>query len=119
MLAQYPCHATLPCADLERAKQFYAEKLEMKPVMEHPGGAFYECADGTRFFIFPNGKGSTADNTALGFRVNNIEKEITDLRANGVVFEEYETPKTTNGVASWGPNTRTNRRGLKTPKEML
>jgi hypothetical protein len=35
----------------------------------------------------------------MGFAVSNIEAIVKDLRERGVVFEEYEIPKTVDGIA--------------------
>jgi hypothetical protein len=41
----------------------------------------------------------------MGWETKDIEKEVADLRARGVVFEEYDYPnlKTVNGIATTGP----------------
>jgi catechol 2,3-dioxygenase-like lactoylglutathione lyase family enzyme len=36
----------------------------------------------------------------MGFRVADVVTEVADLRRRGVEFEEYETPKTVDGVAT-------------------
>ncbi len=43
--------------------------------------------------------------TQVGFRVDDIEAEVGQLRDKGVVFEEYDFPglKTENGIAQIGP----------------
>jgi hypothetical protein len=35
--------------------------------------------------------------------VSDLDAEIAELRSRGVTFEEYESPKTVNGVAQIGP----------------
>jgi hypothetical protein len=35
-----------------------------------------------------------------GFRVNTIETEVAALRERSVVFEDYESPKTVDGIAT-------------------
>jgi catechol 2,3-dioxygenase-like lactoylglutathione lyase family enzyme len=37
------------------------------------------------------------------FEVDDLDAVMDDLRSRGIVFEEYETPKTVNGVAQIGP----------------
>jgi catechol 2,3-dioxygenase-like lactoylglutathione lyase family enzyme len=105
MLADRPIHATLPAADLERAKRFYTENLGLTPEIEAPGGIFYRCGEGTRFLVFPSSGTAGGNHTQMGWAVDDIESEVADLKARGVVFEEYDTPylKTVNGVALTGP----------------
>jgi catechol 2,3-dioxygenase-like lactoylglutathione lyase family enzyme len=104
MLANLEIHATIPARDLARAKQFYAEKLGLTPVSETPGGLFYRCRD-SGFVLYP-GQGGTAPHTLAGWTVDDIEAEVAELRARGVVFEEYDLPglKTVDGIATTGPN---------------
>jgi catechol 2,3-dioxygenase-like lactoylglutathione lyase family enzyme len=105
MLSEAKAHAALPAQDLERAKSWYAEKLGLKPAEESPGGLFYDVGQGTRFLVFPSGGRPSGDHTQVGFIVADVVSEVEDLRADGVVFEEYDLPglKTFNGVAEVGP----------------
>jgi catechol 2,3-dioxygenase-like lactoylglutathione lyase family enzyme len=66
MVANATYHATLPAADYERAKAFYAEKLELTPVSHVPGGAFYE-SNGTRFLLFPTSGAASGTHTSWGW----------------------------------------------------
>ncbi len=105
MLADRPIHTTLPAADLERARKFYTEKLGLTPESEAPGGIFYRCGGSTRFLVFPTRGTASGQHTQMGWTVDDIEAEVADLKARGVVFEEYDTPylKTVNSVATTGP----------------
>ncbi len=105
MLANLEAHATVPVADLERARKFYAEKLGLTPESESPGGLTYACKD-SWFVLFPTSNAGTAKNTAMGWLAENLEAEVADLKKRGVVFEEYDYPtlKTVNGIATMGPN---------------
>ena len=96
--------ATLPAANIERAKKFYSEKLGMNPESVEPDGSLrYECG-GTGFLVYQSQYAGTAKNTAVGFRTDNLEKDMRELRSKGVVFEEYDIPglKTDHGVATIG-----------------
>ena len=105
MLAKHSIHTTLPAADLERAKRFYAEKLGLIPESEAPAGLFYYCGAGTKFLLFPTQGAASGTHTQAGWSVDDIEAEVAELKARGLVFEEYDTPylKTVNGVATMGP----------------
>jgi catechol 2,3-dioxygenase-like lactoylglutathione lyase family enzyme len=104
MLAEYPIHAALPATDLERAKRFYAEKLGLTPESEGPDGLFYRCGGGTRFLVFPSGGAASGTHTQMTWNTPAIEATVAELKARGVVFEEYDTPqvKTFNSVATLG-----------------
>jgi predicted enzyme related to lactoylglutathione lyase len=105
MLKDLRTHTTLPAADLERAKKFYAEKLGLTPATESPGGIFYELAGGTRFILYPTPNPARGGHTQIAFATKDIEAEVKALQSRGVVFEEYDFPglKTEEGIATTGP----------------
>jgi catechol 2,3-dioxygenase-like lactoylglutathione lyase family enzyme len=90
----------LPAQDLERAKAFYAEKLGLEPVEEREGGLRYVCAAG-EFGLFESSGSASGDHTQMGWEVDDIEAAVRDLRARGVVFEQYDLPglETVDGIA--------------------
>jgi predicted enzyme related to lactoylglutathione lyase len=96
-------HATLPAADLERAKRFYSEKLGLTPASEEPAGLFYEVGQ-TRFLVFPTRGRPSGEHTQAGFSVDDIAATVSELKGRGVVFEEYDFPgfKTVDSVATTG-----------------
>jgi catechol 2,3-dioxygenase-like lactoylglutathione lyase family enzyme len=98
MLSKHQTYATLPTSDLDRARSFCEGTLGFRPGLETPVGVHYH-AGGTLFAVtLRSGKPSGA-HTQLGFRVADVEDEVADLRRLGIFFEEYETPKTENGIA--------------------
>lgn len=102
MLKDGTVMATLPASDLERAKQWYSDKLGFEPDdKSSDGGYLYNCAEGTRFAIFPSSGAATGSHTQIGFDVKDFDALLTDLRSRGVKFEEYDLPgfKTVDGVA--------------------
>ena len=105
MLTDRPIYPTLPAADLERAKRFYSEKLGLTLESEEPGGIFYRCGADTRFLVFPSGGTASGQHTQMSWTVDDLESEVAGLKAQGVVFEEYDTPslKTVQSVATTGP----------------
>jgi catechol 2,3-dioxygenase-like lactoylglutathione lyase family enzyme len=92
MLSAARTHATLPVADLDRARRFYEQVLGFTPSDIRPAGVFYDAGDGTRFFLFPSGGRPSGDHTQIGFQVADIDREVADLRARGVTFEVYDMP---------------------------
>jgi catechol 2,3-dioxygenase-like lactoylglutathione lyase family enzyme len=90
----------LPAQNLERAKAFYAEKLGLEPVEEREGGLRYVCAAG-EFALFESAGRASGDHTQMGWEVEDIEATVRELRARGVVFEEYDFPglRTVDGIA--------------------
>jgi catechol 2,3-dioxygenase-like lactoylglutathione lyase family enzyme len=93
-------HTTLPASDLERAKDFYARKLSLKPSSERISGLYYDCADGTRFLLYRSRGAANGSHTQIGFAVADVEATVAELKAHGVTFEEYDLPglKTEGGI---------------------
>jgi catechol 2,3-dioxygenase-like lactoylglutathione lyase family enzyme len=81
----------LPAQDLERARAWYSEKLGLDPVEERPGGLRYQCAAG-EFVLFQSTGAPSGDHTQMGWDVDDIDATVAELRARGVVFEEYDVP---------------------------
>ncbi len=105
MLKDARVGAALPCADIDRAKAFYADKFGLDPDdKSSDGGYVYRCADGTIFSLFPSSGAASGTHTQLAFMVSDFDAEIADLRSRGVTFEEYDLPgfKTVDGVADLG-----------------
>lgn len=106
MLRGRQMHAMIPAADLDRARQFYADKLGLVPTREESAGLVFETPSGGWFRLFPSSKAGTAGHTLAGWAVEDIEAEMAELRANGVIFEEYDEPglRTVNGILAnkWG-----------------
>jgi catechol 2,3-dioxygenase-like lactoylglutathione lyase family enzyme len=92
--------ARLPVQDLERARAFYSDKLDLEPVEQRDGGLRYLGAAG-EFALFESAGSASGDHTQMAWEVDDIEFTIRELRARGVVFEEYDLPglKTVDGIA--------------------
>jgi catechol 2,3-dioxygenase-like lactoylglutathione lyase family enzyme len=92
MLIQAPVMTMLPVKDMERARDFYVNKLGLEAEGLAADGKFVVRANGTRFGLIPKPEGTKAEHTALGFEVANLEAEIKDLKARGVRFHDYDFP---------------------------
>ena len=95
----------LPAQDLQRARTFYSEKLGLDPVEVREGGLRYECGGG-EFALFESAGAASGDHTQMGWEVDDIEATVRDLRARGVVFEDYDVPglSTVDGIAEIAGN---------------
>ena len=102
MLPDRRVHTTLPTPDPERLRTFYEQTLGFAPFAGRPGAVLYRAGDGTLFAISRAGARATGAHTQMAFSVPNIEAEVAELRARGVVFEEYGTPKTEQGIGRVG-----------------
>ena len=106
MLKNVKSHTTLPVADLTRAKAFYIGVLGFEDIESETDAAVMINAGGdTRFVLFVTPNTERGGHTQLGFAVDDIEAEVAELKARGVVFEEYDVPgfKTVNSIVDSPP----------------
>jgi hypothetical protein len=54
--------------------------------------------------MYPSAEAGTSSASTAFWSVNDVVAEVADLKARGVVFEEYDTPgfKTVNSIATGG-----------------
>jgi predicted enzyme related to lactoylglutathione lyase len=104
MLQKSPLFAYIPVKDLGRARQFYEQKLGFKPKSELAGGITYEFAGGTACFMYPTPNAGTSRASQAFWQVEDVEREVAELKNKGVVFEEYDLPglKTKDSIAIGG-----------------
>ena len=103
MLSQRRAHTTLPSSDLEALRPFYEDVLGFTQKAVRPGAVVYDAGAGTIFAISRSGVPAAGSHTQMAFTVDDLEAEVADLRARGVVFETYESPPTIDGIARIGP----------------
>jgi catechol 2,3-dioxygenase-like lactoylglutathione lyase family enzyme len=104
MLADRRVYATIPAADLDRARRWYEEKLGLTPRTREEVGLIYELGEGTGFLLYPTSFAGSAANTLASFSSTDIEGDVAALEARGVVFEDYDLPglRTENHIATFG-----------------
>jgi predicted enzyme related to lactoylglutathione lyase len=89
MLKNAPIVPYIPVADVARARKFYEEKVGLKPKEEYAGGVVYECGKGSWVFMYPSpGAGTSKASTAF-WAVDDVEAEVAELKARGVVFARF------------------------------
>ena len=100
MLQSYPIYAYIPARDMTRARAFYEGTLGFEPKQETGGGVVYEFAHKTACFLYPTPNAGTSQASQAFWSVADIEREVADLKARGVVFEDYDLPgeKSMSGV---------------------
>jgi predicted enzyme related to lactoylglutathione lyase len=91
MLRAAPIRAYIPVSDLSRARNFYEKTLGLTPKEEYAGGVIYECG-GAEVFMYPTKNAGTSKASQAFWQVRDVEAEVAELKARGVVFEEYDMP---------------------------
>lgn len=93
MLQKSPLYAYIPAKDVGRARKFYEEKLGFRPKEEAGDGVVYEFAKGTACFLYPIENAGTSKASQAFWQVEDIEREVAELKARGIRFEDYDTPQ--------------------------
>jgi predicted enzyme related to lactoylglutathione lyase len=92
MLQNCPMYAYLPAKDVARARRFYEQQLGFKAAREVAGGVAYEFGAHTACFLYPTPNAGTSKATQAFWQVDDIEREVAELKARGVKFEQYDMP---------------------------
>lgn len=100
MLSDHQVYAAIPTADLDAARGFYEDVLGFVPREANPAGIYYDAGGGTYFVLTRSSGKASGSHTQMAFRVSDIESEVRELQRRGVRFEEYEAPKTVDGIAT-------------------
>ncbi len=102
MLSKFLAVTTLVVTDVDLAKPFYVEKLGLTLLEETPATCRFGAGKGSQLTI-RRGQPAASGQTVVHFEVEDIEAVVRELTSRGVTFEEYETPKTVNFIAQFGP----------------
>jgi catechol 2,3-dioxygenase-like lactoylglutathione lyase family enzyme len=105
MFENASCFAVLPASDLARARSFWHDTFGIDPVDDgfEEGAEMFDLG-GTRVLIYETQFAGTAQNTALGIDSDDFDRDMADLSAKGVEFNEYDLPgvTTVDGVVEMG-----------------
>jgi predicted enzyme related to lactoylglutathione lyase len=104
MLQTSPMFAYIPAKDVPRARRFYEQKLGFKPKQEIAGGVVYEFGEHTACFLYPTDNAGTSKASQAFWQVDDVEREVAELKSRGVKFEDYDMPgeKSPSGVVTAG-----------------
>jgi predicted enzyme related to lactoylglutathione lyase len=104
MLQDCPMYSYIPAKDVARARRFYEDKVGLKPKQGIAGGVVYEFGKGTACFLYPTENAGTSKASQAFWQVEDIEREVAELKKRGVKFEEYDMPdmKTKNSIFTGG-----------------
>ncbi len=87
----------IPVTDIKRARAFYEGALGLKPTMESAGGMWVEYDVGTSTLgigCYGETWKPSPDGTCIAFEADNLDAEISRLKAQGVrvAMEAMDTP---------------------------
>jgi catechol 2,3-dioxygenase-like lactoylglutathione lyase family enzyme len=92
VLTDSPAFSSFSVNDLERARRFYGETLELRvaDVPEMAGLLRLHLGSGAEALVYAKTDHTPASFTVLNFPVADVEKTVDDLVGRGVRFEHYE-----------------------------
>jgi catechol 2,3-dioxygenase-like lactoylglutathione lyase family enzyme len=98
MLGKADATPMIAVTDLDRARKFYEDTLGLKTKDEWGGeGATLKSGE-TLINLYRSEFAGTNKATALTFDVDDIDKEVSELKEKGIFFEHYDLP----GLAARG-----------------
>ena len=92
--------AAMPAQDIKRARQFYEQKLGLKPSDVQPDGGVMYMVGETGFLVFPSMGKASGDHTQMAIDVDDFDAAVRELKSAGITLEEYDFPnfKSNNGI---------------------
>ena len=91
MLGKADATPMIAVKDLDRARAFYEDKLGLETKDEWGEGATLKSGD-TLINVYRSEFAGTNKATALTFGVDDIDKEVGELKEKGIFFEHYDLP---------------------------
>src|SRR5262249_7668248 len=87
MIGRFPIYPNLAASDIERAKRWYAEKLDLNPTVDLGNSGLLYMSGGAPFVLYQTESAGTARNTVAAWVVDDLVQLMAELRARGVQFE--------------------------------
>jgi catechol 2,3-dioxygenase-like lactoylglutathione lyase family enzyme len=92
MLGKADATPMIAVKDLDRARRFYEDTLGLKTDDEWGDEGVTLKSGDTLINVYRSEFAGTNKATALNFDVDDIEKEVSELKEKGVFFEHYDLP---------------------------
>ena len=90
MLGKADATPMIAVKDIDRAKQFYEEKLGLKSKDIGVSDVFMLKSGDTELSVYKSEFAGTNKATLLTFDVDDIEAEVRELKGKGISFEHYD-----------------------------
>jgi catechol 2,3-dioxygenase-like lactoylglutathione lyase family enzyme len=107
-LRNYRMNPSIAVTDMARAEEFYEGKLGLLAVETGPDGSkVYATGGDASLVVYPSAEHAGRSTATLAaWYVDDVERMVDELTANGVVFEHFE------GVLESGFDYGTNEKGI-------
>jgi catechol 2,3-dioxygenase-like lactoylglutathione lyase family enzyme len=94
MLTNNEVVATIGVKEIDKARNFYEEKLGFRPAGdEHEDVVAYDSG-GSKLFVYKSDYAGTNKATAATWVVDDVDGTVKTLKGRGVSFEHYDFPDT-------------------------
>jgi catechol 2,3-dioxygenase-like lactoylglutathione lyase family enzyme len=90
MLGRADATPMLAVKDVDRAKQFYSDKLGLKTTDDWGGEGLTLKSGDTAINVYKSEFAGTNKATSLTFEVKDIDKAVGELKEKGIFFEHYD-----------------------------
>jgi catechol 2,3-dioxygenase-like lactoylglutathione lyase family enzyme len=90
MLGKADATPMIAVTDLDRARKFYEDKLGLDTKDEMGGEVLTMTSGDTLINVYRSEFAGTNKATALTFQVDDLEKEVGELKDKGIFFEHYD-----------------------------
>ena len=78
--------------DMQKAREFYHDKLGIEISENEMGIMTLHLMGGTQIIVYPKPDHVPATYTILNFQVKDVEKTVDELSGLGITFEHYDEP---------------------------
>jgi catechol 2,3-dioxygenase-like lactoylglutathione lyase family enzyme len=92
MLSNRDAVANLAVKDVQAAKKFYEGTLGLKQVDAEGSELLVFKSGNTMLNVYESKEAGTNRATAVTWAVDDVESEVSELKAKGVKFEHYDMP---------------------------
>ena len=104
MLRDSPISPILLATDLAASREFYRATLGLEILRENDEMVVFNAGGGTKLNVSKSTIGTADSQTQATWDVDDLQREVDELRSRGVTIEEYDMPgvKTVDGIADMG-----------------
>ena len=104
MLSDSPISPILLATDLAASREFYRATLGLEILRENDEMVVFKAGGGTKLNVSKSSIGTADSQTQATWDVDDLQREVDELRSRGVTIEEYDMPgvKTVDGIADMG-----------------
>jgi catechol 2,3-dioxygenase-like lactoylglutathione lyase family enzyme len=94
MIGRTDAIANVAVKNLASARRFYEDTLGLKPIHDEAGELVVYESGRSQLNVYASKYAGTNKATAVTWEVDDVDAEVSELKAKGVTFEHYDMPDT-------------------------